>query len=73
MSGHKGSTANFSKILDSDTVVERSTCDAEMCGSDTRSGGEGQCAENAEKSLLSGLWSRSESCKWTQLSRFGTR
>jgi len=45
--GHKGSIANFSKILD--TVVERPTCALRCADGDTKSDGAGECVENAEE------------------------
>jgi hypothetical protein len=45
--GHKGSIANFSKVLD--TVVERPTCALGCADGDTKSDGAGECVENAEE------------------------
>ena len=47
MEGHKGSIANFSKILD--TVVERPTCALRRANGDTKSDRAGECVENAEE------------------------
>lgn len=45
--GHKGSIANFSKILD--TVVECSTCALRCADGDTKTDRAGECVENAEE------------------------